>query len=624
MKHTLVKKLNDSIQKLLVTPWTAEIIALLGGVWSALQLWSFAHLQESVLDEGAYVYKGYLFASGQYQPYQPYGPWSNHMPLAFLIPGYIQEWFEPGLRTARLFAIFLAILMLLGLWLISQRLGNRWWAAGAIWIMALNPATLKAYSTAVSQGLTACMLVWMLVLVLGENRPTWQLILGSILAGLIVMTRENMLPILPILVLYLLWEYGWRVGLLSAFTSGLTLIFFFALYWPGILQVWNRLPRWATPFLSAWRLPKNYDGTWDPVVTNAGRVLSFFHALRFQFASILGPVAVLLLWPKKWKSTTQFRSAVFLLVLFITLMATHMWAALGKEYCIFCLAGYVAFFSPLGLILLVLTFQAWRRQLPAWLQGIIIVVILATCAGLGFGSFEELGNPIYDLGIPQWLLGSNTPGTAALGAVLVNKFSFQAQDLRRILPTVFGFGAGLLLLLLAWGAKKIAREKQTSFGYWALSTFLALGILLSPGQVLGGGYSAYDCSQDVIASYEAAGKHLAATIPPGSRVYWRGTLSAVPLLYVPGIHIYPPQINDGYTYLEGGGDLDQIYRLGRWNEALARQWLNEADIILVEARFFKGWLRDAMMNLRIEQLSPTPPTVYCREDSQILIFKKIP
>ena len=93
---------------------------------------------------------------------------------------------------------------------------------------------------------------------------------------------------------------------------------------------------------------------------------------------------------------------------------------------------------------------------------------------------------------------------------------------------------------------------------------------------------------------------------------------------MPDIRIYPPQINDGYTYLEGGEDLDQIYRLGRWNEALARQWLDEADILLVEARFFKGWLRDAIMTLPFEQLPPTPPTVYCREDSQILIFKKIP
>ena len=42
---------------------------------------------------------------------------------------------------------------------------------------------LKTYSTAVTQGLIAAMLVWMLVLTLGEKRPLWQIILGSLLAG---------------------------------------------------------------------------------------------------------------------------------------------------------------------------------------------------------------------------------------------------------------------------------------------------------------------------------------------------------------------------------------------------------------------------------------------------------
>ena len=33
--------------------------------------------------------------SGEYQPYQDYGVWTNHMPPSFLIPGLIQVWFGP-------------------------------------------------------------------------------------------------------------------------------------------------------------------------------------------------------------------------------------------------------------------------------------------------------------------------------------------------------------------------------------------------------------------------------------------------------------------------------------------------------------------------------------------------
>ena len=118
--------LKASIQRWLQWPWLAHLLAGVGGLWYTLQLWGFAHMQESVLDEGAYIYKGLLFATGQYSPYQPNGPWTNHMPLAFLIPGYIQLIFGPGIRTARYAAVVLAVLMLLGFWILARRFGGKW------------------------------------------------------------------------------------------------------------------------------------------------------------------------------------------------------------------------------------------------------------------------------------------------------------------------------------------------------------------------------------------------------------------------------------------------------------------------------------------------------------------
>ena len=104
--------LKSTIRRISSSRWTAEAIAVLAGFAYLVQAVIYAHSQESILDEGAYLYKGYLFATGRYTPYQDYGPWSNHMPLSFLIPGAVQVLIEPGLRTARYFAIFLGLLML--------------------------------------------------------------------------------------------------------------------------------------------------------------------------------------------------------------------------------------------------------------------------------------------------------------------------------------------------------------------------------------------------------------------------------------------------------------------------------------------------------------------------------
>jgi hypothetical protein len=139
-------------------PALADLLSITGMAIHAALLWAFAHTQISVLDEGLYLYKGWLFANGRYTPFQDYGAWTNQMPLAFLIPGWVQMIFGPGLRTGRVMAVALGILALLGLWLTTRRLGGRWVAALCVAVVALNPAAARMVTMAASQGLTACIL----------------------------------------------------------------------------------------------------------------------------------------------------------------------------------------------------------------------------------------------------------------------------------------------------------------------------------------------------------------------------------------------------------------------------------------------------------------------------------
>ena len=194
----------------------------------------------------------------------------------------------------------------------------------------------------------------------------------------------------------------------------------------------------------------------------AERVASFFQTIQFHYAAMVGVLATIFLWPgpRRWRSKSDFRSAVFLLVLFIGLFLLHMREALGKQYCVYCMPGYVAFFSVIGVLLVVLTAHSWRQQLPIWLQAVIAALIIGTSAGIGYGTFEQIGNRLYDLLIPQWLVGSSTPGYVALGAALVNRFGLSAADLRRWLPVVFGAMLGLVVLLLAWLVKLIADRRM--------------------------------------------------------------------------------------------------------------------------------------------------------------------
>jgi len=122
--------------------WTADVAALLGLAIYFVQSIVFAHTTVSNLDEGAYLLKGFLFATGQYHPFDP-GISTNKAPFSFLIPGYVQLVFGPGLRTGRYLAVFFGVLAVIGTWVAARRIGGKWLAAGSVWVLALSTAIIK-------------------------------------------------------------------------------------------------------------------------------------------------------------------------------------------------------------------------------------------------------------------------------------------------------------------------------------------------------------------------------------------------------------------------------------------------------------------------------------------------
>lgn len=613
-------------------PWTAEALALLAGVIFLIQLWIFAHTQASVLDEGLYLYKGLLFASGKYVPFQDYGPLTNHMALAFLIPGYIQLWFGAGLRSARYFAILVSMLMLLGLWLSARRQGGRWLATGAVWALALNPGLAKLSSMAISEGLIACMMVWVMVLILGEKRSRWQVILGAGLAAILVMTRINLLPTLPLVILYIFWQHGKVTGIWATLLAAGIFILLHALYWPNVLRLWAYwLPSKIAPFLATWQAPAGALPSWAPDPSLKPRLMSLLQSLRLHFIAWMGVLTSWILWPRKsaWKSQAHLRAAIFLSLLFVSNATMHVWASLGKDYCVFCFPIYTTFFAATGVLLLVTVLSGWQPDLPRYRQILAVSVILGMAALIGLGTYQDF-NQLFPaparqavaLKVPSFIL----KGGVELWVVLANKFhlsdSTARQLLRAIPATLAGLLAGSVILALAWAAWRLLKSKVT-FGRFALVFTLAVSLLATPTFVLGGSYTSYDCTGDTLASYEAVGAHLARLIPKGSTVYWKGGLSPVPLLYLPDIHIYPSQLNGDYS-LRLGGDTDALLRYDWWSIPLAKQWASQADILLIEEKYYSGWLKDVANSPDFTELPISPPAAPCRNDSQIHIFQRQP
>jgi hypothetical protein len=617
-----MRTVSSYFRKFIDIPWLPHVMALIGGIVYVLHALWVARTKTSFLDEGLYLYKGYLFANGLQTPFADYGVWTNHAILSFLIPGYVQKWFGPGLETGRYFMIFVSLFTLLGLWVFARRWGNLWWAAGTVWVMVLNPAEVKIHTLAISEGLVAAVLVWILILTIGDNRPRWQVLLGAALTAPLVLTRENM-AFVPLIVLpYIFWQYGWRTGLLAALCSGILFLGGNAFYFPENLKFWvTRVPG---DLLRDWQMPAIARGESiaEPEESNLYRmILYFWLTFRLHFVTLVSALTVWLLWPLKAVKpmTERMRAAIFLSILLLVLFIAHVQVAFFGEFCISCVLLYVGYFDFIGLMLLVIAAPLLVRELSRLRLVVVFVTITLLIYGIGFSSHEDLSSDFAKTMIERLdrvYVWNALLYFTKLPHLVLFRTSFM------LLASSLVVLVGGIALVLAYRRLNNEHARGGKIGLVALNIFLIAGLILSPTGVLGKGSDFFDCGgTDIFESYEEAGRELSTVIEPGSKIYWEGRSLAI-FLYMPEVQIYPPQMNHVHSF-NYGGDADTLLRFSKWNDTLAETWLAEADYILVQNAEMV-YLTDEMLESgKYVKVMSTPKLEKCHWQSVINVYERV-
>ena len=533
----------------------------------------FAHHQQPVLDEGTYLYKGLLFARGVYRPFQSNGPWTNHMPLSFLVPGYVQKWFGPGLDVGRYFSIVAAVVMLLGVWLLVRRLSDRRWAAVAVWAFVAMPAAAKIYSLAVSQALVAAMFVWALALVADERPAPRQLALGGALAGLMVMTRLNMVVAWALIGLFLTW--AWPRRSVWFWGSSLAVILsLHALYWPRIVWLWARWlpagvhlpPQFGVDLSQAPRVAVPSVNVWQRLAALTNAILAWPLAWAGLFAGMAA-------WTATRPSPRAFprRALGAGIVLAWALALLHAWASAGKSYCVDCFTPYSGFYAPLMVAVgAVGLSQAWedvpRQRIPQILAALLFALLAASNFPVLLSSLVHVLQHV----------GFRTGETLLRRVITWPHF----HVFPRMPVTEAGKVFWVLVLLVSFpGVAWLGwRQHLATRRAWLLG--VAVLALVSPLPWLSGAWRPYDCAPDVLAVHRQAAEALARAIPPGATVYWDAYPPTV-LLRTREIKVFPQQLNDHYNF-RNGGDPQALASWGYWNSALAQQWLAQADVVITD------------------------------------------
>ena len=530
--------------------WIAIVLIVSGIIFYFSQSVYFAHtIPSTVWDEGMYVYKSHLFASGEYTPFEDSGPWTNQMPFAYFLAGWPQVVFGAGFRTGRYLAVALGLLGLTGLALAANRVSGRWGAAAVVWVVALNTGWVQSYSQLFSQGMVSFLFAWMLFFIANKRENLAEITAAAFLAGLAGMVRINVLPMVFLLVIYVFWQYGRQAGL-SALAGGLApVVLLHQFYWPDIFKIWAYwIPEGLFPAIAAFRSPWREifvpaDFSWLPVrawLSDPDHlawqgVSALVDALRVNFLSWFGMLCALVLLPRRgaWRSDHHRKLTFFLLGSYLVMLVIHFWAALGGKSCQFvCLPGYFLFFNWLGLIGILASVTEWRKTLGRWRTVFLLLVAFAALVGFEYryqDNFRDLrsGLVLDVFGFEREMLEDRQNLSAdEVGPIwewleaslgfdyfrwlrFIWLSDFVSRVLWWLLPAVFVIG----IPWIAYQALKRFGGPRPVFTDFGLAVVLAFGGVYASAPLLAQPLQVETCGVDVIEQVEQIGADLNAKIP---------------------------------------------------------------------------------------------------------------
>lgn len=574
----------------------------------------------SIMDEGSYGIKGLLFTSGQYSPYQDYGPWTNKMPLSFLLPGIIQQIFGAGILTLRMASLAMLVAIAILLFQIGQRIWPTYGGLAASAFFMLNPALDNFYNLGNSQIYTATLLTLSLYFALRKNGSITSLVISNMLASIVVLTRENMAIYLAGLNLYILWKLGWRRAIPVILAGIMVFGVGHAAYWPGILKVWAKwLPKAITPFLDAYRYTGGGTVSWKLIGASVDAISvanSFLQGIASNFFALAGLIMLPIV--ANWKGFQKYhfyKEIVFLAGTLVVLNLAHGVITLNDGSCIYCFSGYLSFYLPMGIVLTVMMLPL-VDPIFGKTKALLFTIIGAIFTLSNWFIHRQSLESLFYFKIPS-LAGK--AGVQPLFVWARENFGVGIEDAKIAFPLAFGtaiFLSILLIFLVANGNYSGKPQKGVSVQILILICMLGLPPFTSVW--MHSRHNSQSCRGNVILAHSRVDAELKQVIPAGSKVYWLGE-STTPFLTM-DVKIFPQQINDGFSY-KVGSNSQIAEKYGFWNEEISARWAQEADFLMIEERYLGNPILKSFVLAKFTKIASTSKLDPCDKSSRYLIFR---
>ncbi|MFN8426982.1 MAG: hypothetical protein U0X87_12095 [Anaerolineales bacterium] len=361
-------------------------------------------------------------------------------------------------------------------------------------------------------------------------------------------------------------------------------------------------------------------------IGNLSRIQSVAIGIQHHFFILCGFAGALILFPprSKWKSLSQFKTAIFLGVSFLSLFLMHTWGSLFNQFCIQCFSPYQMFYSVAGLLFIVIVFSNGVSAGLIFRRAILIVVLLSFAIEACIILFSTDRRMV--AGSDQFPR-VNSAGQftfASLGEVLTYIFNLPLDEAKTSRRSAHRCADRNRLLILYWIAQRFTSIKNWTGHNASLATlnlFLLVGVILPPAA--NAGTYVTPCSTNFLTYYEQAGRTLADAIPPDSLIYWKGSGRHIAmLLYLKDVRFFPPQITAGAGYVRAG-DPERLLRFGMFSDEMDSQWRESADYFIIWKGYPNTNLDDFQNDPRYEPV-PFDMENLAQCEDVLYLFRKRP
>jgi len=526
-------------------------------------------------DEGSYAYKGYSFVSGEYQPFQDYGFWTNKMPLAFLVPGLFQH-LASGILTGRLLAMAFGLVALAGSYCLAARLAGQKAGLVVLAVSAFSLSTITNYSMAITQSMTAALLVWAFYFVVQDKDRRWRVYLGSLLALLAVFTRQNMVFVLPVIWLYVVTQKKAGHNLLYTLVLLLAFLGLHIPFWPNIRMVWADSIPPSLHFLDTWRSPGiSYLSATLPSPSLLEQLRSVAETFLTHGVSFLGGFWGLVVIFRKRKPE-HYQEIALLTISFWLLVVAHGFGTIGSKAMNWGFGNLFDFFGLLGVVIFAILFA---READA---ALIPAILTLPAFGFSLGSYyQELLPSHWEKILLPYYSFSKAHINMLSAADLVTRLG--ASSTRSIEPWILPILGTFLtiIILVLWGSWILILHRRIRNAAVPL-IWLTLIVSLT-SQPVGwwlGLNNTRGCWPNVVLQGKTINRQLQTLINAPAVVMLTSTDDLSFLLGLKGVEVPPASINRPWGERLDAGE-NELLRVGLYNQGILDQWYQQADYLLL-------------------------------------------